>query len=116
MGNLTRDPELRYAASGAAVANMSLAVNNAYTGKNGEKKEDTLFIRTVVFGKQAENCAEYLSKGSPVFVEGRLRLNEWTNEQGEKRNNIEVVARNIQFLGRRGAPGQGSEMETEQEG
>ncbi len=116
MGNLTRDPELRYSASGAGVTNMTLAVNNTYTDKSGEKKEDTLFIRVAVFAKQAENCAQYLSKGSPVFVEGRLKLNEWTTEQGEKRNSIEVVARNVQFLGRKGSSGQSEENDTEQEG
>ncbi len=116
MGNLTRDPELRYSASGAGVTNMTLAVNNTYTDKSGEKKEDTLFIRVAVFAKQAENCAQYLSKGSPVFVEGRLKLNEWTTEQGEKRNSIEVVARNVQFLGRKGSSGLSEENDTEQEG
>lgn len=116
MGNLTRGPELRYSASGAPVTNMSLAVNNAYTDKSGERKEDTLFIRVAVFGKAAESTAQYLSKGSPVFVEGRLKLNEWTTEQGEKRNTIEVVARNVQFLGKKGSSGQSPENQTEQEG
>ncbi len=115
MGNLTRDPELRYAPSGSAVTNMTLAVNNTYTDKSGEKKEDTLFIRVAVFGKQAESSAEYLAKGNPVFVEGRLKMNEWTTEQGEKRSTIEVVARNVQFLSR-GGSGQAPENQAEQEG
>ncbi len=116
MGNLTRDPELRYSSSGAPVTNMSMAVNNAYTDKSGEKKEDTLFIRVAVFGKAAEASAQYLFKGSPVFVEGRLKFNEWTTEQGEKRNSIEVVARNVQFLGKKDSSGQVPENQTEQEG
>jgi single-strand DNA-binding protein len=116
MGNLTRDPELRYSSSGAPVTNMSIAVNNSYTDKSGERKEDTLFIRVAVFGKQAETTAQYLFKGSPVFVEGRLKLNEWTTEQGEKRNSIEVVARNVQFLGKRDSSGQSQENQTEEEG
>lgn len=116
LGNLTRDPELRYSSSGAPVTNMSLAVNNSYTDKSGEKKEDTLFIRVAVFGKPAEACAQYLFKGSPAFVEGRLKLNEWTTEQGEKRNSIEVVARNVQFLGKKDSSGQVPGNQTEQEG
>ncbi len=98
MGNLTRDPELRYIPSGAAVTTFSLAVNRIYNTQSGEKKKDTCFIRVVVWGKMAEVCGEYLSKGSPVFVEGRLQSRSWVGQDGQKRNTIEAVANNVQFL------------------
>lgn len=98
MGNLTRDPELRYIPSGAAVTTFSLAVNRVYTNQAGEKKKDTCFIRVVVWGKMAEVCGEYLSKGSPIFLDGRLQSRSWVGQDGQKRNTIEVVADNIQFL------------------
>jgi single-strand DNA-binding protein len=98
MGNLTRDPELRYIPSGAAVATFGLAVNRVYGTQSGEKKKDTCFIRVVVWGKVAEVCGEYLSKGSPVFVEGRLQSRNWVTQDGQKRSTIEVVAENVQFL------------------
>ncbi|MFH1752831.1 MAG: single-stranded DNA-binding protein [Candidatus Omnitrophota bacterium] len=98
MGNLTRDPELRYIPSGAAVTTFSLAVNRVYSAQSGEKKKDTCFIRVVVWGKIAEVCGEYLSKGSPAFVEGRLQSRSWVAQDGQKRNTIEVVAENVQFL------------------
>lgn len=100
IGNLTRDPELRYAASGTAVANFSLAVNRFYTAANGEKKQDTCFVRVVSWGKQAEVCSRYLNKGRPVFVEGRLSSRSWESPSGEKRTTIEVVAERIQFIDR----------------
>ena len=80
MGNLTRDPELRYIPSGAAVCNLGLAVNRKYTDGNGEKQEDVTFIDIVCWDKLAEACAEYLHKGSPAFVEGRLKQNSWETE------------------------------------
>ncbi len=98
MGNLTRDPELRYIPSGAAVTSFDLAVNRVYTMQSGEKKKDTCFIRIIVWGKMAEVCGEYLAKGSPVFVEGRLQSRSWVTQDGQKRNTIEVVANNVQFL------------------
>lgn len=105
IGNLTRDPELRYTAGGMAVANLGLATNRVYKGKDGEKKEETCFVRVVVWGRQAETCSQYLTKGSPLFVEGRLQSRSWETEDKQKRNTLEVVALNIQFLGgRRGAP------------
>lgn len=105
IGNLTRDPELRYIPSGTAVANFTLAVNRTYKSGAGEQKEDTCFIRIVVWARRAEVCAEYLSKGSPVFVEGRLQSNNWETSEGQKRTTIEVVANNVQFLGSRGSSG-----------
>lgn len=104
MGNLTRDPELRYVPSGTAVASFTVAVNRVYTSQAGEKKEEVSFIRVVVWGRRAEVCGEYLSKGSPVFVEGRLQSRSWEAQDGQKRNTIEVIADNVQFL--RGGTGE----------
>ena len=101
MGNLTRDPELRFTSNGSAVAGFGMAINRRY--KQGDEwKEEVCFIDITVWGKQAENCAEYLSKGRPVFVEGYLKLNSWETDAGEKRNKLEVVALTVQFLGRPG--------------
>lgn len=100
IGNLTRDPELRYATSGTAVANFSLAINRFYTAANGEKRQDTCFVRVVSWGKQAEVCSRYLNKGRPVFVEGRLSSRSWESPSGEKRTTIEVVAERVQFIDR----------------
>jgi single-strand DNA-binding protein len=104
MGNLTKDPELRYTPQGAAVANLRLAVNRKYRDKNQELKEDVCFITAVVWNKQAETCNQYLHKGSGVFVEGRLASRSWEDNTGAKRNVIEVKADRVQFLG---SPGQG---------
>ena len=98
IGNLTRDPELRYIPSGSAVATFTVAVNRFYKTQTGEKKEQTSFIRIVVWGRRAEVCGEYLSKGNPVFVEGRLQSRDWQTQDGQKRNTVEVIADNIQFL------------------
>jgi single-strand DNA-binding protein len=104
IGNLTRPPELRYTPSGTAVADLRLAVNRNYTTQSGEKREDTCFLTIVVWGKQAESCREYLDKGSPVFVEGRLQTRDWEGKDGQKRTVTEVVAERVQFMGRtRGA-------------
>lgn len=106
MGNLTRDPELRYIPSGQAVCSFTVAVNRAYNAQSGEKKEEVSFIRVVVWAKTAENCNEYLKKGSPVFVEGRLQSRTWDAQDGTKRSTIEVVAQSVQFLSR--APSRGA--------
>ena len=98
IGNLTRDPELRYVPSGTAVATFTLAVSRVYKTQTGEKKEQASFIRIVVWGRRAEVCGEYLAKGSPLFVEGRLQSRDWETQDGQKRNTIEVIADNIQFL------------------
>ena len=101
MGNLTRDPELRFTSNGSAVAGFGLAINRRY--KQGEEwKEEVCFVDITVWGKQAENCSEFLSKGRPVFVEGYLKLNSWETDSGEKRNKLEVVGLSVQFLGRSG--------------
>lgn len=101
MGNLTRDPELRYIPSGSAVVNLRLAVNRTYKNQSGESKEEVTFVNVVVWAKQAENCAEYLSKGRPIFVEGRLQSRQWETDDGQKRSVLEVVADRVQFLGKR---------------
>jgi single-strand DNA-binding protein len=100
IGNLTRPPELRYTPSGTAVADMRLAVNRNYTTQGGEKREETSFLTVVVWGKQAETCGEYLDKGSPILVEGRLQTREWEAKDGQKRTVVEVVAERVQFMGR----------------
>lgn len=101
LGNLTRDPELRYAPSGAAVASFGLAVNRKYK-QGDELKEETCFIDITVWNKQAETCTEYLKKGSAVLVEGRLNYRSWETNEGQKRSKLEVVAINIQFMPRPG--------------
>jgi len=113
MGNLTRDPEVRYTPKGTAVANLGLAVNRSWTDESGQQKEEVLFVDVEVWGRQAENCGQYLSKGRPVFVEGRLRLDSWEDkESGQKRNKLKVVGERIQFLGapRGGGPAEFSEQ------
>lgn len=102
MGNLTRDPELRFIANGSAVASFGLAVNRKF--KQGDEwKDDVCFVDITVWGKQGENCAEYLSKGRPAFVEGYLKFSTWESD-GQKRNKLEVVANTVQFLGSRNDP------------
>ena len=100
MGNLTRDPEVRYTPKGTAVCTLGVAVNEYYTTQSGEKKEETVFVDVDVWGRQAETAGQYLTKGRPVFVEGRLRLDQWDDkETGQKRSKLKVVGMNIQFLG-----------------
>lgn len=100
MGNLTRDPELRYIPSGQPVTGFTIAVNRVYLSQSGEKKEEVSFLKVVVWGKRAEVCNEYLKKGSPVFVEGRLQTRSWDAPDGTKRSAVEVVAQSVQFLSR----------------
>ena len=102
LGNLTADPELRYTPKGTAVTDLRLAVNRVRTGEGGEKQEETLFTDVTVWSKQAENASQYLSKGSPVLIEGRLQLDQWEDKKnGEKRSRLRVVADNVQFLNSR---------------
>lgn len=114
IGNLTRDPELRFTPSGSPVAGFGLAVNRTYTNKQGERVENVDYFNIVVWAKLAELCAEYIRKGSPVAIEGRLQSRSWETEEGQKRSTVEVVAENVQFLGRpgesAGKAGQGSEV------
>lgn len=99
IGNLTRDPELRYIPSGQAVTSFTVATNRTYMSPSGEKKEDASFIRVVTWGRSAEVCNEYLKKGSQVFVEGRLQSRSWQAQDGSKRSTLEVIAARVQFLG-----------------
>lgn len=100
MGNLTRDPELRYTPQGTAVANLGMAVNRRFKDRSGEQKEEVCFLTVVAWDKQAEVCNQYLQKGSPIFVEGRLQSRTWQDNEGKTRRVIEIRADRIQFLPR----------------
>jgi len=106
MGNLTRDPEVKYTPKGNAVGDLSIAINDSYKAQDGTIKETVTYVDIEVWGRTAENCKQYLSKGRPVFVEGQLRLDQWEQE-GQKRSKLKVRADRIQFLGG-GGPGGGS--------
>ncbi len=108
VGNLTRDPELRYTPKGLAIAKLGLAVNRVWKSETGESKEEVTFVDIDAFGKQAETIGQYLKKGRPILVEGRLRLDQWDDKQtGQKRSRLGVVLEGFQFLdsGNRGEPG-----------
>ena len=114
IGNLTRDPELRYTPQGTAVADLRLAVTTVRGKSGSERKEETLFIDCTVWERQAETCSEYLSKGRPVLVEGRLIEDKWQDkETGEQRSRIKVYVQSVQFLGNRdGSPGGSGRFES----
>lgn len=100
IGNLTRDPDVRYTPKGTAVTELGLAVNRVYSGENGEKQEETTFVDVTLWARQAEVAGQYLKKGRPVFIEGRLQLDTWDDKQsGQKRSRLRVVAENLQLLG-----------------
>ena len=99
IGNLTKDPELRYTPNGTAVTNLRIAVNRKFKDRSGELKEDTCFITVTAWDKQAEICNQYLQKGRAVFVEGILQSRSWETNDGQKRSTIDVRAERIQFLG-----------------
>jgi single-strand DNA-binding protein len=102
IGNLTRDPEVRYTPKGTAVTEIGLAVNRVHTGEDGEKKEEVTFVDVTLWARQAEVAGQYLKKGRPVFIEGRLQLDSWDDKQtGQKRSRLRVVAENLQLLGSR---------------
>lgn len=106
LGNLTRDPEVRYTPKGTAVTELGMAVNRVYTAENGEKREETTFVDVTLWGRTAEIAGEYLKKGRPVFIEGRLQLDTWDDKQsGQKRSKLKVVGEGLQLLG--GRPGGG---------
>ena len=108
IGNLTRDPELRYTPKGTAVTDFGLAVSRIYSGEDGEKKEETTFVDVTLWARQAEIAGQYLKKGRPVFIEGRLQLDTWDDKQtGQKRSRLRVVGENLQLLGSR-PEGEGS--------
>jgi single-strand DNA-binding protein len=99
IGNLTADPELRYTPSGTARTRFSIAINRQYKNSSGQLQEEVTFVPIVTWGSQAENCANYLSKGRSVAVEGRLRIDSFENAEGERKKVVEVVASSVQFLG-----------------
>ena len=102
IGNLTRDPEVRYTPKGTPVTEIGLAVNRVYSGEDGEKKEEVTFVDVTLWARQAEVAGQYLKKGRPVFIEGRLQLDSWDDKQtGQKRSRLRVVAENLQLLGSR---------------
>ena len=112
-GNLTRDPESRQLPSGTSVADLGLAINESYKNKSGEMVETTCFVDVVVWGRLAETCSQFLRKGSPILLEGKLQLDQWTTQEGEKRSKLRVRADRVQFLsskrseGGEGAPAGG---------
>ncbi len=97
VGNLTRDPELRYTPQGTSVCNFGIAINRKYK-QGDETKEEVTFINIVVFGKQADTCGQYLNKGNSVLIEGRLQERRWETDEGQKRSKFEVVAQSVRFL------------------
>ncbi len=103
IGNLGQNPEIRHSPSGQAICNMNIATNEAWTDKNGQKQEKTEWHRIVVFGKLAELCSQYLSKGRQAYIEGKLQTRSWQDKEGQTRYTTEVVAQTIQFLGGAGA-------------
>ena len=108
LGNLTRDVELKHTPSNQAVANIGLAMNRQYQTRDGERREETTFVDCEAWGRQAEVMAQYLSKGRPVFIQGRLKLDTWQDQQGQNRSKLKVVIENFQFVGGRdGASGGG---------
>lgn len=107
MGNLTRDPELRVTPKGTAVCQIGLAVNHVYRDKEGNTHEEATFVDVDAFGRSAETIAKYMTKGRPILVEGRLKLDSWESKEGEKRSKLKVVLDNFQFVGGRGDSDQG---------
>lgn len=103
MGNLTRDPELRVTNTGLSICKLSLAVNRTYTTKEGDSKDETTYVDIDSFGKQAETLSKYLQKGRPIMIEGRLKLDQWETNEGQKRSKLGVILENFQFIGGRDA-------------
>ena len=110
MGNLTRDPEVRYTPKGTAVAEIGMAINRYFSAENGEKREETTFVEVTLWGRQAEIAGEYLRKGRPVFIEGRLQLDTWDDKQsGQKRSKLKVVGEGLQLIGAKPGAGGGGD-------
>lgn len=101
LGNLTRDPETRVTAKDLTICKMGLAVSRVFSTRDGERREETTFVDIDAFGRQAEVITKYLRKGSPIMIEGRLRLDQWETNEGQKRNKLCVVLENFQFVGGR---------------
>ena len=113
LGTLTRDPEIRYTPKGSAVCDLGLAVNRQYTLENGERREEVTYVDVVLWARLAEIAAEYLKKGRPIFIEGRLQLDTWDDKQsGQKRSKLRVIGENMQMLGSRGGAGGGAPAES----
>ena len=106
MGNLTRDVEMRTTQGGMQIAKLGMAINRKWT-QNGEQKESTCFVDLTAFGRQAEVLSQYVAKGSPLFVEGRLEYSTWEGQDGQKKNKLEVVVENFQFVGAPRSAGEG---------
>ena len=116
LGNLTRDPEVRYTPKGSAVCDLGLAVNRTYTLDNGEKREEVTFVDVVLWARLAEIAGEYLKKGRPVFIEGRLQLDTWDDKQsGQKRSKLRVIGETMQLLGGRPGGAAGGESSSDEE-
>ena len=116
MGNITRDPEVRYTPKGTAVTDISLAINRSFSGDDGERREETTFVDITFWGRQAEVIGEYMKKGRPIYVEGRLQLDSWEDKTtGQQRSRLKVVGENFQFLGGRedGGGGGGQSRSTQ---
>lgn len=120
LGNLTRDPEVRYTPKGSAVCDLGLAVNRQYTLESGEKREEVTYVDVVLWARLAEIAGEYLKKGRPIFIEGRLQMDSWEDKQtGQKRTKLRVIGETMQLLGSRpsgGGGGGGSDADSSDEG
>ena len=116
LGNLTRDPEVRYTPKGSAVCDLGIAVNRVYTTDGGEKREEATYVDVVLWSRLAEIAGEYLKKGRPVFIEGRLQMDSWEDKQsGQKRTKLRVVGETMQLLGSRTGGGGGPSTEAAEE-
>lgn len=112
MGNLTRDPDLRYTPSGTAIVSFGIAINRTWTGTDGEKKQDVCYVEISMFGRRAEVINEHFSKGNPIFIEGRLQFQQWEDKDRQKRNMLKVVAEDFQFIGNKGSKGNSGDTGT----
>lgn len=113
LGNLTRDPQLRYTPSGTAVSDIGLAVKDRHKNSSGEWVEEPVFVDVTLWARTAEVASEYLSKGSPVLIEGRLKFDSWETSDGQKRSKLRVVCERMQMLGSRGGGGQAPRQDSE---
>ena len=116
LGNLTRDPEVRYTPKGSAVCDLGVAVNRVYTTDSGEKREEATFVDVTFWGRTAEVAGEYLKIGRPIFIEGRLQLDSWEDKpSGQKRSKLKVIGETMQLLGGRAAAGAGAAVDESEE-
>lgn len=115
-GNLTRDPELKYAPSGTAICKLGLAVNRRYKTGQGEQREETSFFDVTVFGRSAETVDQYMEKGRAVLVEGRLKQDRWESQEGQRRSKVEIIADRVHFLGGGGQRNDGGQRRRRDQG